>query len=64
MLTKLQELEEMQEMAAKLLAAARQLPPGQDRHNALREVGRFRVRIAALQGDDLGRAQPGLKAKE
>jgi hypothetical protein len=43
-------LQELQEMAAKLLATARELPSGQDRHNALREIGRFRVRIAALQG--------------
>jgi hypothetical protein len=45
--TKLQELEEM---AAKLLATARKLPPGPDRSNILREIGRFRVQIAALQG--------------
>jgi hypothetical protein len=43
-------LQELQEMAAKLLATARELPSGQDRHNALREIGRFRVQIAALKG--------------
>jgi len=37
--TKLQELEEM---AAKLLATARKLPPGPDRRNILQEIGRFR----------------------
>jgi hypothetical protein len=47
-------------MAAKLLVTARELPPGQDHHNALREIGRFCAQIAALQGADL---QPGLKAK-
>jgi hypothetical protein len=31
------------------LATARQLPPGQERHNALREIGRFR---AHLEGAD------------
>jgi hypothetical protein len=36
-------------MAEKLLATARHLPSGQDRHNALREIGRFRARIAALK---------------
>jgi hypothetical protein len=58
--TKLQELEEM---AAKLLTTARELPPGQDHHNALREIGRFRAQIAALQGAHLRPAQLGLKAK-
>jgi hypothetical protein len=48
MLTKLQELEEM---GAKLLAAARKLPSGPDRHKLLQEVGRFRAQIAALQGE-------------
>jgi hypothetical protein len=42
-------LQELEEMAASLLATASQLPPGQDRHNALREVGRFRAQIAALK---------------
>jgi hypothetical protein len=49
-------------MAAKLLATAGELPPGQDHHNALREIGRFRVQIAVLQGADL-RGRLGLKAK-
>jgi hypothetical protein len=56
-------LQELQEMAEKLLATARHLPSGQDRHNALREIGRFRARIAALQGADLRPAQVGLRAK-
>ncbi len=56
-------LQELLEMAAKLLATARELPPGQDHHNALREIGRFRARIAALKGADLRPAQLGLKAK-
>ena len=42
-------LQELEEMAEKLLATARNLPLGQDRHNALREIGRFRARIAALK---------------
>jgi hypothetical protein len=56
MLTKAQDLEEI---AAKLLETARKLPPGQDRHNALQEVGRFRARIAALQSGDLRPARRG-----
>ena len=42
-------LKELEEMAAKLLETARQLPSGQDRHNALREIERFRARITVLQ---------------
>ena len=42
-------LRELEEMAAKLLETARKLPSGQDRHNALREIERFRARITALQ---------------
>ena len=56
-------LQELQEIATELLATARELPSGQDRHNALREIGRFRVQIAALQGADLRPARLGLKAK-
>jgi hypothetical protein len=56
-------LQELEEMAAKLLVTARKLPPGQDHHNALREIGRFHVQIAALQSADLRRAKLGLKAK-
>jgi hypothetical protein len=37
-------------MAAKLLATARKLSPGQDRHSALQEVGRFRARILLVSG--------------
>jgi hypothetical protein len=54
-------LQELEEMAAKLLATARELPSGQDRHNALREIGRFRVRIATLKFTERP-ARPGLKA--
>jgi hypothetical protein len=56
-------LQELQEMAAKLLVTARELPPGQDHHNARREIGRFCAQIATLQGADLRPAQLGLKAK-
>jgi hypothetical protein len=56
-------LQELEEMAAKLLVTAGELPPGQDHHNALREIGRFRAQIAALQGADSPRAQLGPKAK-
>jgi hypothetical protein len=54
-------LQELLEMAERLLVAAHKLPPGQDHHNALREIGRFRVQIAVLQGVDLRRAKRGLR---
>ena len=50
-------LRELEEMAAKLLETARKLPSGQDRHNALQEIDRFRARINALQRLDLTSAQ-------
>ena len=58
--TKLQELEEM---ATKLLAVAGKLPPGPDRHNMLQEIGRFRAQVAALQRADLRPARRGMQAK-
>ena len=45
----LQELEELDALGVKLLATARELPPGPDRDNALQLIGRFRVQIATLQ---------------
>jgi hypothetical protein len=60
---KMARLQELEEIAAKLLATASELPPGQERHNALREIGRFRAQIAALQGSNLRPARLGLKAK-
>jgi Ser/Thr protein kinase RdoA (MazF antagonist) len=42
-------LQELGEMAAKLLATARKLPPGPERSYILREIGRFRSQIVALQ---------------
>jgi hypothetical protein len=56
-------LQELEEIAAKLLATARNLPSGQDRHNAIREIGRFCVQIATLKGADLRRPQRRLKKK-
>jgi hypothetical protein len=56
-------LQELQEMAAKLLATAREIPPGQDHYNALREIGRFCAQIDALQDADSRPAQLGLNVK-
>jgi hypothetical protein len=56
-------LQELEDLAAKLQAAARKLSPGQDHHNALQEIARFRARIAGLQRADLRSAYRGLKVK-
>jgi hypothetical protein len=42
-------LKELDEIGAALLATARQLPPGQQRDDALLEIGSFRAQIAALK---------------
>jgi hypothetical protein len=45
----LTEMQELEAMAAKLLETARKLPPGPVRHDILKEIGKFRARIAALK---------------
>jgi hypothetical protein len=42
-------MHDLEEMIEKLLKAARKLPPGPIRHDILKEIGRFRVRLAALR---------------
>jgi hypothetical protein len=42
-------LEELEQMAAKLLATARKLPPCPERHEILQEIGRIRAQIDALK---------------
>jgi hypothetical protein len=42
-------MHDLEEMVEKLLKAARKLPPGPIRHDILKEIGRFRVRLAALR---------------
>ena len=42
------DLQRFEEMAAKLLESASKLPPGQERQEILKEIGRFRTRIAAI----------------
>src|ERR1700716_2464201 len=51
------------EMAAKLLATARKLPPGPDRSNILQEIGRFRSQIISLQDVGLRPTRRGLKRR-
>jgi hypothetical protein len=45
-------LQELEEMAAKLLETARKLPPGEDYQNALQEIGRFLAKIDVLKEAD------------
>jgi hypothetical protein len=44
----LKEMQALEELAAKLLKAARKLPPGSERQGILKEIGKFRLRITAL----------------
>ena len=43
------EMQDLEEMAAKLSKTARNLPPWPVRHDILKEIGRFRGGIAALK---------------
>jgi hypothetical protein len=45
----LTEMQDLDTMAAKLLETARKQPPGPVRHDVLKEIGKFRVRITALK---------------
>lgn len=56
-------LREMLDMAMKLLATARQLPPRQDHHNALQEIARSRAQPVGQQRPDVPPAHRGMKAK-
>ena len=42
-------MQDLEKMAAKLLDTVRKLPPGSERHELLREIGKIRVRIAKLE---------------
>jgi hypothetical protein len=55
-------LQELEELAARLLAIVRELPPGQRRYNIAQQIRRFRAQIIALQGAGSWPAR-GLKAK-
>jgi hypothetical protein len=43
------QMDELEKMLAKLLEDARKLPPGQKRHELLKEIGRFRVKLDAFK---------------
>jgi hypothetical protein len=42
-------MHDLEKKLAKLLEDARKLPPGQKRHDLLKEIGRFRVKSDALK---------------
>jgi len=42
-------LRELEEIAAKLLALARELPPGDERDKAFQQIGSFQTRIETLK---------------
>ena len=41
-------MDELEKLAAHLMAAARNMPPGQQRQDALKEISRLRFRMDAL----------------
>ena len=41
-------MDELEQLAARLMAAVRSMPPGQQRQDALKEIGRLRFRMGAL----------------
>jgi hypothetical protein len=43
------DIQELEEMVAKLLETARKLPAGAVRHDILKEIRKFSARIAALK---------------
>ena len=42
-------MDDLEKMLAKLLEDARKLPPGQERHELLKEIGHLRVKLDALK---------------
>ena len=44
-----EEILKLEELATELLETVRQLPSGAERHDLLKQIGSFRVRIAALR---------------
>jgi hypothetical protein len=45
----LTEMQDLEEIATKLLETARKLPPGSERHSFLKEIGQIRLRLSALK---------------
>jgi hypothetical protein len=43
------EMQDLEELGAKLLEAARKLPRGPARHDALKEIGRLRAQLSSVK---------------
>jgi len=56
-------LQELEDMATRLLATVRQIQPGQERHEVLEQIGKIRLEIAALQPLDSPPARRGSKGE-
>jgi hypothetical protein len=41
-------MKDLEDVATKLLESARKLPPGPDRHDLLKQIGTFRIKLAAI----------------
>jgi hypothetical protein len=41
-------MKDLEVLAAQLLESARKLPPGPDRHDLLKQIGTFRIKLAAI----------------
>ena len=41
-------MKDLEDMAAKLLESARKLPPGPDRHDLLKQIETFRIKLAGI----------------
>ena len=48
-----QQICDLEQMSQKLLEDARNLPPGPDRHELLKEIGRVHVKVDALKQRNL-----------
>jgi hypothetical protein len=51
---KIETIKELSQLMAALLATIRRLPPGPERHAALKQVGLFQVRLDTLTAQILG----------
>jgi hypothetical protein len=52
--TRAARLQELEEMATEILATTRKLPPSQERHEFLQEIGKIRAQIDALKAKSKG----------
>lgn len=51
-------LEDLEVLAESLLKQAQRLPPGKDRNDALKDIGRLRKKLDVLKGEPDTKLQP------